>query len=59
MSIYASQGTIKVHCSIRCDGDKPVRKTTVYFVPDKDYSIKQIMILAGLPTRSGLLCLRP
>lgn len=41
MSLYTSQGIVRVNCSIRCnDSGEAVPKATVFFVPDKDYSIK-------------------
>ena len=37
MSIYTSQGTIRIHYNITGEN---CHKTTIYFVPENDYSIK-------------------
>ena len=39
MSIYTSQGTIRIHCDIDA-ADESGRKAMIYFVPEDDYSIK-------------------
>ncbi len=39
MSIYMSQGTIRIRCDIDA-ADESGRKATIYFVPEDDYSIK-------------------
>ena len=39
MSIYTSQGTIRIRCDTGASGGGD-RKTTIYFLPEKDYSIK-------------------
>ena len=38
MSIYTSQGTIRMHYGFNADGE--VARKTIYFVPEEDYSIK-------------------
>ena len=41
MSVYASQGTVRVSCTVCFDASgKAIRKATVFFIPDKDYSVK-------------------
>ena len=39
MSIYTSQGTIRIRCDIDASGGNDC-KATIYFVPENDYSIK-------------------
>ena len=38
MSVYTSQGTIRVYCNLSNSNSKP--ETALFFVPEHDYSIK-------------------